>query len=95
MDVYDIQSLAENNKHNMNESVLDYMMPNVQRLLLNITIQHVHHHFNHGLHSTFFEFEQALMKYLMKSMHIFLSLPPRVTRPPDVINVGYLGRSSR
>ncbi len=29
MDVYDIQSLAENKKHYMNESVLDYMMPNV------------------------------------------------------------------
>ncbi len=38
MDVYNIQSLAENNKHCMNESVLDYMMPNVYRLFLNITI---------------------------------------------------------
>ncbi len=56
MDVYDIQSLAENNKHYMNESVLDYMMPNVHRLFLNITIQHVRHCFYHGLHSTFFEF---------------------------------------
>ncbi len=57
MDVYDIQSLAENNKHYMNESILDYMMPNVYRLFLNITIQHVHHCFNHGLRSTFLEFE--------------------------------------
>ncbi len=53
MDVYDIQSLAENIKHYMNESVLDYMMPNVYRLFLNITIQHVHHRFYHGLSSTF------------------------------------------
>ncbi len=59
-DVYDIQSLAENNKHYMNESVLDYMMPNVCRLFLNITIQHVSHCFNHGLHSTFLEFERDI-----------------------------------
>ncbi len=57
MDVYDIQSLAENNKHYMNGSGLDYMMPNVYRLFLNITIQHVRHRFNHSLRSTFFEFE--------------------------------------
>ncbi len=58
MDVYDIQSLAENNKHYMNESVLDYMMPNVYRLFLNITIQHVRYCFNNGLRFTFLEFEQ-------------------------------------
>ncbi len=57
MDVYNIQSLAKNNKHYMNESVFDYIMPNVYRLFLNITIQHVRHSFNHGLHSTFLEFE--------------------------------------
>ncbi len=57
-DVYDIQSLAENNKHYMNESVLDYMMPIVYRLFLNITIQDVPHRFNHGLRSTFLEFER-------------------------------------
>ncbi len=44
----------------MNESVLDYMMPNVYRLFLNIIIQHVHHRFNHGLRSTFFEFERDI-----------------------------------
>ncbi len=60
MDVYDIQSLAENNKHYMNESVLDYMMPNVYKLFLKITIQHVHHRFNHGLRSTFLEFERDI-----------------------------------
>ncbi len=47
-------------KHYMNESVLDYMMPNVYRLFLNITIQHVRHRFNHGLCSTFLEFEQGI-----------------------------------
>ncbi len=54
MDVCDIQSLEENNKHYMNESVLDYMMPNVYKLFLNITIQNVRHRFNHGLRSPFF-----------------------------------------
>ncbi len=44
----------------MNESVLDYMMLNVYRLFLNITIQHVRHHFNHGLCSTFFEFKREI-----------------------------------
>ncbi len=62
MDVYDIQSLAENNKHYMNESVLDYMMPNVYRLFLNITIQHVSHRFNYGLRSTFLEFKQGIVE---------------------------------
>ncbi len=60
MDVYDIQSLVDHNKYYMNESVLNFLMPNVYRLFLNITIQHVHHCFNHGLHSTFFEFERDI-----------------------------------
>ncbi len=60
MDIYDIQSLAENNKHYMNKSVLEYMMPNVYRLFLNITMQHVHHCFNHGFRSTFPEFERYI-----------------------------------
>ncbi len=58
MDVYDIQFLAENNKHYMNESVIGYMMPNVYRLFLNITIQNIRHRFFHGLCSTFLEFER-------------------------------------
>ncbi len=60
MDVYDIQSLTENNKHYMNESVLDYMMPYVYRLFLNIIIQLVRYRFNHGLHTTFLEFERDI-----------------------------------
>ncbi len=44
----------------MNESVFDYMMPNVYKLFLNITIQHIYHRFNHCLRSTFFEFEQDI-----------------------------------
>ncbi len=60
MDVYDIQSLEDNNKYYMNEYVPNFMMPNVYRLFLNITIQHVSHWFNHGLCSTFFEFEQDI-----------------------------------
>ncbi len=38
MDVYDIQSLVDHNKYYMNESVLDFLMPNVYRLFLNVTI---------------------------------------------------------
>ncbi len=60
MDVYDIQSLEENNKHYMNEYVLVYMMSNVYRLFLNIIIQHVSHHFKHSLRSTFLEFEKDI-----------------------------------
>ncbi len=36
------------------------MMPNVYRLFLNITIQYVRHRFNHGLCSTFLEFERDI-----------------------------------
>ncbi len=60
MDVYDIQCLEDNNKYYMNESVLNFTMPNVYRLFLNITIQLVRHRFNHGLRSTFFEFERDI-----------------------------------
>ncbi len=57
MDVYDIQSIVDHNKYYMDESVLNFLMPNVYKLLLNVTIQHVHHCFNNGLSSTFLEFE--------------------------------------
>ncbi len=60
MDIYDIRSLVDNNKFYMNESVLNFMMPNLYKLFLNITIQHVHHRFNHGLCSTFFEFKRDM-----------------------------------
>ncbi len=60
MDVYDIQSLVEHNKYYMNESVINFLMSNVYRLFLNITTQHIHHYFNHGLSSTFFEFERDI-----------------------------------
>ncbi len=60
MDVYDIQSLGDHNECYMNESVLNFLMPSVYRLFLNITIQHVCHRFNQGLSSTFFEFERDI-----------------------------------
>ncbi len=44
----------------MDESVLRYIMPNIYKLFLNITIQHVRHHFNNSLCSTFLEFEQDI-----------------------------------
>ncbi len=78
MDVYDIQSLAENNKHYMNESVLDYMMPNVYRLFLNVRIQHVHR-FNHGLRSTFLEFEQDI-DVIFKEINAYI---PQFTTKSD------------
>ncbi len=57
MDLFNILSFVDNNKYYMNESVLNFMMPIVYRLFLNITIQHARHPFNQGLCSTFFEFE--------------------------------------
>ncbi len=60
MDVYDIQSLADHNKYYLNESVLSYIMPNVYRLFLNVTIQHVYYRFNTGSELTFLEFEQDI-----------------------------------
>ncbi len=57
MDIYDIQSLVDHNKYYINESVLNFLMPNVYRLFLNITIQHVHHRFNSGLRLIFLEFQ--------------------------------------
>ncbi len=35
-------------------------MPNVYKIFLNITIQHVRHHFNNRLRLTFLEFEQDI-----------------------------------
>ncbi len=57
IDVYDIQSLVDHNKYYINESVLNFHLPNFYRLFLNVTISHVHHHFNNDLSSTFPEFE--------------------------------------
>ncbi len=44
----------------MNESVLNFLMPNIYRFFLNVTIQHVCHHFNNGLSLTFLEFERDI-----------------------------------
>ncbi len=60
MDFYNTQSLLTNKQFYMDESVLRYTMPNVYKLFLNITIEHVRHRFNNGLHSTFLEFEQDI-----------------------------------
>ncbi len=75
----------------MNESVLDYMMLNVYRLFLNITIQHVRHHFNHGLCSTFFEFKREIDEIFDEINAYIPQFTPRVTRPPNLKNVGYWG----
>ncbi len=52
--LHPLMNVYDNNKYYMNESVLIFMKPNIYRLLLSITIQHVRHRFNHGLHFTFF-----------------------------------------
>ncbi len=54
---YTLHLLMDISENYKNESFLDYMIPNVYRLFLNIIIQHVRHRFNHGLLSTFFEFK--------------------------------------
>ncbi len=95
MDFYDIQSLAENNKHYMNESVFDYMTPNVYRLFLNITIQHLRHPFNYGLRSTFFEFEQdidEIFDEINAYIHQFTTKSDTLTKCE---NIGYLGQPSQ
>ncbi len=53
MDVFDMQSLDNGSQlwYMMNDSVLSFVMPDVYRLFLNITIQHVHDRFNNVLSS--------------------------------------------
>ncbi len=96
MDIYDIQSLEDNNKYYMNESVLNFMMPNVYRLYLNITIQHVCYRFNHGLRSTFFEFESNIDEIFDK-INAYI---PQFTTKSDTPtkhkkNSGYSGQPSQ
>ncbi len=50
MDFYNTQSLLSHKRFYMDESVLRYTMPNVYKLFLNITIEHVCHRFNNCLH---------------------------------------------
>ncbi len=79
----------------MNESVLDYMMSNVYRLFLNITIQHVHHRFNHGLRSTFLEFERdidEICNEINAYIPQFTTKSDTPTKPEK--NVGYLVQPS-
>ncbi len=60
MDFYNTQSLLTHKRFYMDESVLHYAMPNIYKLFLNITIQHVRHYFNNCLHSTFLECERDI-----------------------------------
>ncbi len=91
MDVYDIQSLVDHNKYYMNESVLNFLMPNVYRLFLNVTIQHVRHRFNNGLCSTFLEFEWDIDDIFEEINAHIPQFTTRSDAPPIVKNVGYLG----
>ncbi len=79
MDDYDIQSLVDQNKYYMNESVLNFLIPNIYRLFLNITIQHVHHHFKNGLSSTFLEFERDIDD-IFEEIHAYI---PQFTTRSD------------
>ncbi len=79
----------------MNESVLDYMMPNVYRLFSNITIQYVHHRFNHGLCSTFLEFERDIDEIFNEINAYIPQFTTKSDMPTKLEKVGYLGRPSR
>ncbi len=59
MDVNDIHYLRERipSQYVIDNPSLRNLMPGVYKIFLNITIQHVHLHFNNGLSSTFAEFE--------------------------------------
>ncbi len=60
MDAYDISSFQENTMSYIDYQDLHILMPNVYKLFLNITIQHVRLCFNNGLSSSFMEFEQNI-----------------------------------
>ncbi len=60
MDVYDTHSFLENTMHFMDKQDLDFLMHNVHRLFLNITIQHIRLQFNNGLSLSFMEFEHDI-----------------------------------
>ncbi len=79
----------------MNESVLNFLMPNVYRLFLNITIQHVRHRFNHGLRSTFFEFKQDIDEIFEDINAYILQFTTQSDTHTKRENVGYLGQPSR
>ncbi len=57
MDLYDTHYFLENTVHYMHKQDLEFLMHNVYRLFLNITIQHIHLRINHGLSLSFMEFE--------------------------------------
>ncbi len=62
MDVFDIQPIDNDSQlqYMMNDSVLSFIMPDVYRLFLNITIQHVRNLFNNVLSCSFLEFEHDI-----------------------------------
>ncbi len=62
MDVHDMNSLQDNtpNEYFIQFTFMRTIMPNVYKLFLNITIQHVRLHFKNGLYSSFMEFEKDI-----------------------------------
>ncbi len=60
MDVYDTHSFLENTMHYMHKQDLDFLMHNIYRLFLNITIQHIHLRFNNRLSLSFMDFEHDI-----------------------------------
>ncbi len=60
MDAYNISYFQENTMQYMHHQDLHNLMPNVYKLFLNITMQHVPLCFNNGLSSSFMEFEQDI-----------------------------------
>ncbi len=60
MDVYGTHSFLENTMHYMHQRDLDFLMHNVYRLYLNITIQHIHLQYNNRLSLSFMDFEHDI-----------------------------------
>ncbi len=89
MDVYDTHFFLENTMHYMHKQDLEFLMDNVYRLFLDITIQYICLQFNNGLSLSLIELNMTLMTFSMKSMHTYHSSLPGVIHPPHVKNVGY------
>ncbi len=60
MDVYDTHSFLENTMQYMHRQDLDFLMHNVYRLFLNITIQHISLRFKNELSLSFMYFEHDI-----------------------------------
>ncbi len=81
MDVYDTHTFLENTVHYMHREDLDFLMHNVYRFFLNITIQHIHLQFNNGLLISFMEFEHDIDNIFDKINAYILQFTTRSDTP--------------